>query len=197
MVWRSAVLSLFGAMLVASSAFSQQELLEEPVPEKREVFYDRGDLVLVEGEDVTRFITPRILSEYGRFQLKIHRPKPKSPDVEELPAERALADRIEARRIMHEANQAFFKGEIARAWELVAQAETLDPSFYRIKTMKGSLLYKIGSKDLAMEVWRESLAQNPDQPEIVLVLKGIAAENATRPTVATGVSSDEKKASLQ
>lgn len=147
---------------------------------KREAFFNNGTLVLVEDGKVTRFIAPKAFAESGRFQIKI--PRPAAAPVAAAPAasaERPLADRIEARRIMNEANQAFFNGETAKTWELVAKAEALDPSFFRIKTMKGSLLYKIGSVDLAREIWQESLAQNPEQPEIVEKLKSM--EGGARP----------------
>ncbi len=134
-----------------------------------EAYFNNNAVVLEEEGEITKFITPKLLSDHGNFQIRISRPKALPEEPKKVIT---LGDKIEARRIMHEANQTFFNGEIAKTWELVAQAEDLDPDYYRIKTMKGSLLYKIGSKNLALEVWMESLAQNPDQPEILAVIKG-------------------------
>lgn len=196
MVRYGTVIGILGAVMAAQAAAAEPgQGVEAGGPE---VFVNHGDLVLSEDGKMTKFITPRILMENGRFQVRIKRPVAEPKQEAELPAvEVSLTDRIEARRIMHDANQAFFDGEIAKTWDLVARAESLDPTYFRIKTMKGSLLFKIGSTDLALEVWRDSLAQNPDQPEILQVIKSIEAGGGARREVARGVPADENKASLQ
>ena len=164
MLKKTSIVPFVLASLLPSLSFA------EDGPKKvGEVYLNQGNLVLEEDGKITKFITPSALSEHGRFQVRIKRPKAAVvPDaVPESTVEPAtLSQRIEARRIMNDANAAFFKGDVTKAWDLVVQAEKLDPTFYLIKTMKGSLLYKIGSTDLALEVWNESLTQNPDQPEI-------------------------------
>ena len=141
--------------------------LEAYATEKKDVYYNAGSIVIEDSTGIRKFITPKALIEHGNFNIKIERER---IEPEEIPAAVSLKDKIEARRIMYEANQTFFNGEIAKTWDLVKEAEALDPTYYRIKTMKGSLLYKIGSRDLAEKVWLESLEQNPDQPAILSVL---------------------------
>ena len=177
------------AALTIGSAVAFTALAEESEPEK-EAFFNNGELVLEEDGKVTRFVTPREFADSARFVLRIKREKKEEPIpvVEETPP--SLAERIEARKIMHEANQAYLKGELERTWELVAAAEQLDPDFYRIKTVKGSLLYKIGSRELAIEIWQESLRQNPDQPEIVQMIKKLGGPK----TIAKDLTQDKKDA---
>ena len=98
-----------------------QETKQAPDEEKPHVFFNHGNIVLDEDGKVTRFITPSTLREHGRFQIKIKRPKKKViPEQKQEAPVVTLSDRIEARRIMHDANQAYFKGEVAKTWELVA-----------------------------------------------------------------------------
>lgn len=188
----------FSAILLLSLPIQISPASAEEAAATNEVFVNNGSVVLMENDTITKFITPKELLENGRFEIRIKRPKPVEVVAEELPAP-TLSERIEARRIMHDANQAYFAGDIQKSWELVAKAEELDPTFYRIKTMKGSLLYKIGSVDLAQEVWQESLAQNPNQPEIVQTLQAIKSRPAAAgSTVAKGDDTNaKKKASLQ
>ena len=165
---------------------------------QRDVYVNDGNIVLEEDGKITQYIAPKRLLDNGRFQIRINRPKAEViTDPQEVAAS-TLSDRIEARKIMHDANQAYFKGEIAKTWELVAQAEKLDPNFYRVITMKGSLLYKIGSTELAVEVWMESLAQNPNQPEIAKLIESILNKTGSKLNVAKGsVAPGGKKVSTQ
>lgn len=181
--------------LVVFGFFPTLGLADDTPNKAGEVYLNQGNLVLEEDGKITKFITPKALSEHGRFQVRIARPKAVVPEVlPEAPKEPAnLSQRIEARRIMNDANDAFFKGDVTKAWDLVMQAEKLDPSFYLIKTMKGSLLYKIGSTDLALEVWNESLAQNPDQPEIRQLMTTLLNNAKVPAGIATGLPAEPAK----
>lgn len=192
------VLSVAKNLAIATllcAAGAQSALAGEP--ETGDVFINNGSVVLMEKDKTTKFITPKELLAHGRFEIRIKRPKTAEDQKEETIPTPTLSERIEARRIMHEANQAYFSGDIAKSWDLISQAEKLDPTFYRIKTMKGSLLYKIGSTDLAVEIWTESLAQHPDQPEIVQTLESLKKIGAAGPAIANGVAPGKKKAALQ
>jgi hypothetical protein len=184
------------AAFLLSSLCSTLSHAQDVEKKAGEVYLNQGDLVLEEDGKITKFITPSALSEHGRFQVRIVRPKAALPPEKapEAPVEPAnLSQRIEARRILNDANAAFFKGDVTRAWDLVVQAENLDPTSYLIKTMKGSLLYKIGSTDLAVEVWNESLAQNPDQPEIRQLLTTLLNQAKAPAGIATGLPVEPAK----
>jgi hypothetical protein len=185
--------ALVCAVTWAAGSAGKVRAAEADHKENSEVFVNHGSVVLMEQDKTTKFITPKELLAHGRFEIRIKRPKPVEAQPEVIPAP-TLSERIEARRIMHEANQAYFSGDIAKSWDLIAQAEKLDPDFYRIKTMKGSLLYKIGSTDLAVEIWTESLAQNPDQPEIVHTIESLKKGGEAGPAIAKGAATDNKKA---
>ena len=145
-----------------------------------EVYVNNGSLVLEENGEVTQFIVPKKLLDNGRYEIRVDRAVAEQTKSSKENIATTLSDRIEARRIMHDANQAYYKGEIAKTWDLVARAEKLDPKFYRVITMKGSLLYKIGSTELAAEVWQKSLEQNPNQPEIANLIEKILKKTATK-----------------
>ena len=154
--------ALLSSLVIQGSSFAAEK-------EEIDVYVSNGgEIVLHEKDKITRFITPKKLIMNGSYQVVIKR-EVKIEDQVAL-KEPTESEKIEARRIMYNANQAFFKGGIEKAWELIEKAEALDPDYYRIKSMKGSLLYKIGSKDLAISLWKQSLAINPNQPEIVAIL---------------------------
>lgn len=161
----------------------------------RKVYLNEGHIVLEENGVITKFFTPKRLVENGQFSVRIKNPpadtKNNNVDLSKI----TLDDKIEARRIMHEANQTYFDGKIAKTWELVEKAENLDPTYYRIKTMKGSLLFKIGSAELAREVWQESLQQNPNQPEIVAAIRRMDSKQQMngRTNIARGVINPANK----
>jgi tetratricopeptide (TPR) repeat protein len=137
-----------------------------------EVFENHGDLVLRDGDQQQRLLVPSQMRSHSRFIIRAKRATDATTARDAaVAAGSSTENKVAARRIMYQANQAFFKGEIEKTWELIEQAEKLDPEFYRIKSMKGSLLFKIGSKDLAVELWRESLTKNPNQPEIRAMLE--------------------------
>lgn len=193
---RSTAFSVAAAFIFSSAAFVGNAAAEEK-KSNGDVFINHGSIILMENDKATRFITPKALMNHGRFQIRIKRPQEQEANVAAAP-QPTLSERIEARRIMHEANQAYFNNDLTKSWELVAKAEQLDPDFYRIKTMKGSLLYKIGSVDLATEVWNESLTQHPDQPEIVQTLQAIKSKSGHLPgTVAKGETPATKTKALQ
>lgn len=145
-----------------------------------------GDLVLVEKKGTTRLITPSTMFKRGRFSVRVPRPKA----VVESPAEVKLktpsvTDRVNAQKYLFAANQAFFDSELDKAWALVDRAEQLDPTDHRIMNMKGSLLYRTGSKDLAVALWKQSLKARPDQPDIKKMLE--TASTAGLPDAQGGV----------
>lgn len=131
------------------------------------VYENNGDLVVSEGEIQQKLLIPSIMKTKSRFQIRI-----KKSDTTQLSnlGEPSLDAKVEARRIMFKANQAFFSGDLEKTWELIDQAEKLDPGYYRIRNMKGSLLYKLGSRDVARELWKTSLEINPEQPDIKALL---------------------------
>ncbi len=150
----------------------------DPVtPKSLDVIDNQGDLILIEKDKKTRYITPKEINSTGSFLVKIQRERAKEEEARKAPTQ---DEKIEARKLMFEANQAFFKGEFQKVWDLIDQAENLDPEFYRIKSMKGSLLYRIGSKDLAVSLWQESLKVNPDQPDIIELLQNTQKELGPR-----------------
>lgn len=125
-----------------------------------------GSIVLMEDDKITKFITPRQLTAAGSFEIVVKRGGNAVAGERAPGAEPTEAERIEARRIMYKANQAFFKGDIEGTWDLVEQAEKLDPNYARVLSMKGSLLYKIGSVGLAKYLWNKSLQMDPNQEDI-------------------------------
>ena len=187
-----AVFSKF-IVIVATFAGTTPLFAEEDSSATPDVYVNHGDIVLEEDGVITKFITPKALMDLGRFEIRIKKPTKEDVAPVQPVGVASLSDRIEARRIMQDANQAYFKGDIAKTWELVEQAEKLDPTFYRVITMKGSLLYKIGSTELAVEVWMESLAQNPDQPEIINVIQGIKNKTKSQLTIAKGSKTQTSK----
>ncbi len=142
-----------------------------------EVYENEEDLVLVEPNGPRRLVTPRNIHANGRYLIRMKKPEvgavaeagsaPKTPSQDDL---------VKARKHLFDANEAFFKGDLQKTWSLIDEAEKLDPGNYRIMSMKGSLLYRIGSKDLAVPLWEQSLAINPDQPEIRQILEKTVQE---------------------
>ncbi|MBP9707194.1 MAG: hypothetical protein KBD78_06080 [Oligoflexales bacterium] len=166
------LLSIPLALLISSNLIAQVETPKESVKKSEkvlDVYENYGDLVLVEKNKVTKFITPKDIHANGSYVVRIKKIDDANNSIDEKTA--SQEEKIEARRIMFQANQEFFNGNLDKAWDLIEQAEKLDKDFYRIKSMKGSLLYRIGSKDLAVAMWQESLALNPAQPEIVKMLQ--------------------------
>lgn len=160
------------ALIISSNLIAQVETPKESVKKSEkvlDVYENYGDLVLVEKNKVTKFITPKDIHANGSYVVRIKKIDDANNSIDEKTA--SQEEKIEARRIMFQANQEFFNGNLDKAWDLIEQAEKLDKDFYRIKSMKGSLLYRIGSKDLAVAMWQESLALNPAQPEIVKLLQ--------------------------
>ncbi len=135
-----------------------------------EVYENNSDLVLVEPEGPRKLVAPKKLQSNGRYIIRMKKDAA-MPVVEDKAKEPTQEELISARKYLFDANEAFFKGDLQRAWALIDEAEKLDPENYRIKSMKGSLLYRTGSKDLAIPLWEQSLATNPDQPEIRKILE--------------------------
>lgn len=171
-------LKVFGFLSLVFACSASGLYAADPVtPKSLDVIDNQGDLILIEKDKKTRYITPKEMSTTGSFLVKIQRQAPEEEAARKAPTQ---DEKIEARKLMFEANQAFFKGEFQKVWDLIDKAENLDPEFYRIKSMKGSLLYRIGSKDLAISLWQESLKVNPDQPDIIEMLQNTQKELGTR-----------------
>lgn len=187
MKFKQSILKLVAYLsLVASPALAQEtQTVPEPTSPKPqatkaapgssistslEVYESSNDLVLVEPEGPRKLVAPRKLQTNGRYIIRMKKDAPLAA-VEEKPKQATQEELIKARKYLFDANEAFFKGDLQKAWSMIDEAEKLDPENYRIKSMKGSLLYRTGSKDLAIPLWEQSLAINPDQPEIRRILE--------------------------
>lgn len=166
------LVALLGMM--ATVSVLNQEALAQEAKETLEVYENLNDIVVVEPKGPKRLVTPKKLHANGRYLIRIKKPEPvaEAPTPEPAPAKEAnLDERTRAAKLLFDANAAFFKGDIETAWNNIDEAEKLEPNNVRIKNMKGSILYKVGSKELAIPVWEQSLAINPDQPEIRQMLE--------------------------
>ena len=161
--------------IAASLWFASTVFAVEPTTESKnvtaplEIVEGKSEIVVYQNGRARTLIVPPRLLESSRYFIKLA----KDDKVEgELSAGQiSMNQRVKAQKLLYQANQQFIKGNITRTWALVDEAKQLDPNHYRIKTMEGSLLYKMGSKDLAFSRWEESLKQNPDQPELMAILK--------------------------
>ena len=151
------------------------------------VYEDEGTIVVTTPDGVRRLVGAKDLIDRQVYDIKLE-PDPfvaakrdKAADTkaqseretakngaDEPPSKDAptLADKARVSRLLFEANTHFYKGEFHLAWGLVDEAEAIDPKSYQVLTMKGSLLFQAGAKDLAVQYWQESLAVNPDQKEV-------------------------------
>ncbi|MEK7691741.1 MAG: hypothetical protein AAB425_12045 [Bdellovibrionota bacterium] len=68
--------------------------------------------------------------------------------------------------LLVKANTAYKQGKYDQAMDFLDEASALDPSNSLILTMKGSVFFVLGWKDLAEKYWKESLVLNPDQPDL-------------------------------
>lgn len=163
----------------ARQAIDQQKAQAAVVPSTKrtlEVYENEEDLVLVEPNGPRRLVTPRNIHANGRYMIRMKKPDSEVADAALAPKTPSQEDLVKARKHLFDANEAFFKGDLQKTWSLIDEAEKLDPGNYRIMSMKGSLLYRIGSKDLAVPLWEQSLAINPDQPEIRQILEKTVQE---------------------
>ena len=80
-------------------------------------------------------------------------------------------DEAKLSELLYRAKTFFKEGLATKAWDFVNEAEELSPNDYRVKAMKGSLLYKSGDYEEAKKYWQESLDRNPEQPKIKKLLK--------------------------
>lgn len=149
---------------------------QEPQPQAAPLvsIKNHGRAILLHADQehgVERITPPHNIYSIGRLELRVARPGAKPQAKTETAV--SLADKVKARRLLTEANQAFFRGDLPRSWQLIDQAEGLNPHDHKILSMKGSLLFKTGSKDLAVQLWQSSLQQNPNQPDIAALLKQV------------------------
>ena len=170
--------SLVSAIMVFSHSLHGLESESPKTKSPVEVIEGRSEIIVYKDGTSRSFIVSPKLLESSRYLIKIGKEKDETGTISSLNI--SMADRVQAQKLLFKANQHFIKGQITKTWELVDAAKKLDPSHYRIKTMEGSLLYQMGSKDLAMTRWQQSLKQNPDQPELVAILKENTNKNKGR-----------------
>ena len=96
--------------------------------------------------------------------------KPKKDPPDYLPPEKKETD---VGKLMLRAYTAFKNGRLERSMDFLKEAETLAPNHPSIKTMKGSIYYKLGVIDKAKKAWTESLRINPNQKKVRDYLKRI------------------------
>ena len=157
------------------------------------VYEDEGAVVIITPNGVRKLVGTKSLIENDAYDIvleadpfatkaansaaKMATESAKSPPAPKpSPAPLSLADQARVSRLLYEANTHYYKGELHRAWQLIDDAEEIAPKSYSVLTMKGSLLFHAGNKDLAVKYWQESLEQNPDQKDVRRQI-----ELATRP----------------
>lgn len=169
----TAIVGIFAGV----SAFAV-EIKNKPAEKPLEVIEGKSEIVVYQNGKARTLIVPPRMLESSRYFIKLADDDLNGSDL--AVGQTTMDQRVQAQKLLFQANQEFIQGNVSRTWELVDKAKQLDPSHYRIKTMEGSLLYRMGSKDLAFKRWGESLQQNPDQPELLAIMKEANRKEAKR-----------------
>lgn len=73
--------------------------------------------------------------------------------------------------LIQQAVRAFQNREYQTSLSMLNDAEEIDPKNFQVKSMKGSVFFKIGSTKSALKYWKDSIALNPHQPKIKRYLR--------------------------
>ena len=93
-------------------------------------------------------------------------------DEEDLPP---LPPETNVGRLMLKAYATFKRGQLEKSMTYLDQAERLAPKHPTIKTMKGSIYYRLGLLQEARKFWLESLKLNPNQQSVRKFLEKIGS----------------------
>ncbi len=151
-----------------------------------DAFIEGDYLVIVRQGEAKRFYLPTELKGNKDFTLQID--ETNHPDAEQAKGsdskKREPAKNTQPNHgLMIARAKALYKaGKVNQALELLNLGEVSFPDSAQMKSMKGSLLYYLGRLDEAKTAWKESLALNPQQPELNRFIE--KAENPTPPPVA-------------
>jgi predicted Zn-dependent protease len=141
-------------------------------------FYEKdGDLIIIDRTENRSFKFKNIKT-YDNFRvrvgsLKSHRDKEQPQTKEEKAAVDLQEQGKKVDAQLREANQLYFKGQFQKCLQTLQEIEALSPNDYQIKTMMGSVYFKLNDQMKAKEYWQNSLKLNPAQPELVEKLKVI------------------------
>ena len=161
------------------------------------VIYKKEKDIIVKGnEQREQFVLPETFKNASRYNIIIPAKKKKvaekkveevekklkeKPAVKEEDSKRVVASqgketfKPDLPTLLLEANDLYHKKKYKRLLSILNRAEKFYPKNSHIKTMKGSLFYSLGWKDLATQNWKNSLDIEPNQPEVRMYMEKINA----------------------
>ena len=146
------------------------------------VYKKEDDVVVKTNEQREQFVLPNEFRNTHKFSVIIPQVKKEEPSKEgegENSAKdkggedekRKLASSPEEPKpdlatLLMKANYFYHQKKYKKLLSVLNKAENFYPKASRVKTMKGSLFYSLGWKDLANEQWTNSLNIQPNQPAV-------------------------------
>ena len=136
------------------------------------VVYEKDEGVTVKvNERRENFVLPNELKNASRFSIIIpqkeeDKKKEGKDDLERDPASFQKMPKPDLATLLMQANHFYHKKEYKKLLSVLNKAEKFYPKAHRVKTMKGSLFYSLGWKDLAEQQWKSSLDLEPNQPSV-------------------------------
>ena len=132
------------------------------------VVYEKDNSVAVKiNEQREQFVLPDELKDSTHFSIVIPQKKEKNKeDSEREVANEWKEPKPDLATLLMEANHLYQKRKYKQLLSLLNKAEKFYPKVHRFKTMKGSLFYSLGWKDLARQQWNDSLGLEPNQPRV-------------------------------
>jgi tetratricopeptide (TPR) repeat protein len=91
------------------------------------------------------------------------------------------------------AKEHFHQGKLSQALQLLSDASKISPSNYVVKTMMGSIYFKLGNKSMASKNWNESLYLNPLQPKVSRYLEHLGQKKKKGKTLETKAKMMKRK----
>ncbi len=154
------------------------EVEEERKHEEIEFFVEDNVLIIFDKLDPRQLRIVNIES-IPALDITFSRPYNKDKDLakETKDDKAAKADssiKIDPKDIskyIYQAKKLFNSGDKVAAWDLIDRLEEVAKDDYRIKTMKGSLLYQSGDFAGAITYWQESLKLNKNQADVMMMLE--------------------------
>lgn len=170
----------FCALIFAQSGISEVVPKKE-TPTKihvQRVYEDGNDVVIVTDTGVRRINGKDRITTNSSYEIMVEN---RPVEYKDLTSDEYIRQKkAKVSRLLFEAQNLFKRSQFSESWSLVDQAEKLSPRNPKVLVMKGSLLYRAKSTELALQYYEAALKIDPSQSQVkVLIGKLKSAREAT------------------
>ncbi|SMF00046.1 hypothetical protein [Pseudobacteriovorax antillogorgiicola] len=168
-------IALIVAGLLSSQALSATGVLKKV--EIKEIYENNGEMIIETEKGVHRIKIDDALKNESSYDIKLHERNFIDDESQFiLRRELSLKEKTKLTRLLFNAKSDYSKRNFEKSLKQVDEALDIDPWNFELFNMKGSIMYMMGSPELALKYWQKSILINENQEKLKSTIAKVESE---------------------